>query len=143
MHFLTFYYGIGNRHPFVHFKGLSHLFLSLCCIRGVQLIPAFVLSLTRTTATALSNISPRQPQSKAIKFAREVTNAKDDERLRRQLSSDPFKQRTNYLTQQKRLSSLYFKILTQKSSSKVIGYAHLEPLHFDSNGLQRYVRINN
>ena len=85
----------------------------------------------------------RQPQSKAIKFAREVTNANDDERLRRQLSSDPFKQRTNYLIQQKRLSSLYFKILTQKSSSKVIGYAHLEPLNFDSNGFQRYVRINN
>ena len=56
IYFLLFLYGIGNRHPFVHFKQSSHLFLPFCCIHGVQLIPAFVLSLARTIATALSNV---------------------------------------------------------------------------------------
>ena len=43
IHFLTFCNGIGNRHPFVHFKGLSHVFLSLCYILGVQRVLYWIL----------------------------------------------------------------------------------------------------
>ena len=37
-------------------KNYPIYFSLLCCIRGAQLIPAFVLSLARTSAMALGNV---------------------------------------------------------------------------------------